>query len=100
MQWLASVCIRQPVLTWVLMLTTIVVGALDELRSTSSDGVSMVAIAFTLDKDIELATPVAYPYFDDLVHWRRRKQASARVDRGEREIAQPERPMHVIEQAN
>ena len=26
MQWLASLCIRQPVLTWVLMLATVVVG--------------------------------------------------------------------------
>jgi HAE1 family hydrophobic/amphiphilic exporter-1 len=105
MQWLASLCIRQPVLTWVLMLATVVVGAvgysslgvdqfpkidiplilvsttlsgaapevvetgitdkieaavntisgIDELRSTSSDGVSLVSIAFTLDKDIDVA---------------------------------------------
>jgi HAE1 family hydrophobic/amphiphilic exporter-1 len=27
MQWLASLCIRQPVLTWVLMLVFIVIGA-------------------------------------------------------------------------
>ena len=27
MQWLASLCIRQPVLTWVLMLLFVVVGA-------------------------------------------------------------------------
>ena len=26
MQWLASLCIRQPVLTWVLMLTVVVFG--------------------------------------------------------------------------
>jgi hydrophobe/amphiphile efflux-1 (HAE1) family protein len=105
MQWLASLCIRQPVLTWVLMLATVVVGGvgyrslgvdqfpkidiplilvtttlqgaapevvetgitdkieaavntisgIDELRSTSSDGVSQVSIAFTLDKDIDVA---------------------------------------------
>src|SRR5215510_83486 len=105
MQWLASLCIRQPVFTWVLMLATVVVGGvgysslgvdqfpkidiplilvtttlpgaapevvetgitdkieaavntisgIEELRSTSSDGVSMVSIAFTLDKDIDVA---------------------------------------------
>ena len=105
MQWLASLCIRQPVLTWVLMLATVVVGGvgysklgvdqfpkmdipfilvtttlagaapevvetgitdkieaavntisgIDELRSTSSDGVSQVMLAFTLDKDIDVA---------------------------------------------
>jgi HAE1 family hydrophobic/amphiphilic exporter-1 len=105
MQWLASLCIRQPVLTWVLMLAIVVVGGvgyrslgvdqfpkidiplilvtttlqgaapevvetgitdkieaavntisgIDELRSTSSDGVSQVSIAFTLDKDIDIA---------------------------------------------
>ncbi|HEX4353280.1 MAG TPA: efflux RND transporter permease subunit, partial [Polyangiales bacterium] len=105
MQWLASLCIRQPVLTWVLMLATVVVGSvgykslgvdqfpkidiplilvsttlqgaapdvvetgitdkieaavntisgIDELRSTSSDGVSQVSIAFSLDKDIDVA---------------------------------------------
>jgi hydrophobic/amphiphilic exporter-1 (mainly G- bacteria), HAE1 family len=105
MQWLASLCIRQPVLTWVLMLATVVIGGvgygslgvdqfpkidiplvlvtttlqgaapevvetgitdkieaavntisgIDELRSTSSDGVSLVAIAFSLDKDIDVA---------------------------------------------
>jgi hydrophobe/amphiphile efflux-1 (HAE1) family protein len=105
MQWLASLCIRQPVLTWVLMLAIVVVGGvgygslgvdqfpkidipiilvsttlqgaapevvetgitdkieaavntisgIDELRSTSSDGVSLVSIAFTLDKDIDVA---------------------------------------------
>jgi HAE1 family hydrophobic/amphiphilic exporter-1 len=105
MQWLASLCIRQPVLTWVLMLAIVVVGGvgykslgvdqfpkidiplilvtttlqgaapevvetgitdkieaavntisgIDELRSTSSDGVSQVSIAFTLDKNIDVA---------------------------------------------
>src|SRR4051812_45114521 len=105
MQWLASLCIRQPVLTWVLMIAIVVVGGvgytalgvdqfpkidipfilvsttlpgaapevvetgitdkieaavntisgIDELRSTSSDGVSLVSIAFTLDKDIDVA---------------------------------------------
>jgi hydrophobic/amphiphilic exporter-1 (mainly G- bacteria), HAE1 family len=105
MQWLASLCIRQPVLTWVLMLAIVVVGGvgytslgvdqfpkidiplilvtttlqgaapevvessitdkieaavntisgIDELRSASSDGVSQVSIAFTLDKDIDVA---------------------------------------------
>ncbi len=105
MQWLASLCIRQPVLTWVLMLVFVVVGAfgyfalgvdqfpkidipaivvtttengaapeeieteltdkiegavntisgIDELRSTSSQGVSLVIIAFNLDKDIDVA---------------------------------------------
>jgi hydrophobic/amphiphilic exporter-1 (mainly G- bacteria), HAE1 family len=105
MQWLASLCVRQPVLTWVLMLATVVVGGvgykslgvdqfpkvdipmilvsttlsgaapevvetgitdkieaavntisgIDELRSTSSDGVSLVMIAFSLDKDIDVA---------------------------------------------
>jgi HAE1 family hydrophobic/amphiphilic exporter-1 len=105
MQWLASLCIRQPVLTWVLMLVFIVVGAfgyfslgvdqfpkidfpaivvtttengaapeeietevtdkiegavntisgIDELRSTSSQGVSLVVITFTLDKDPDVA---------------------------------------------
>ena len=105
MQWLASLCIRQPVLTWVLMLAILVVGGLgysalgvdqypkvdipiilvttslpgaapevvetsitdkieaavntisgiDDLRSTSSDGVSLVTLWFDLDKDIDVA---------------------------------------------
>ncbi len=105
MQWLASLCIRQPVLTWVLMLVFIVIGTfgyfslgvdqfpkidfpaivvtttengaapeeieteltdkiegavntisgIDELRSTSSQGVSLVIIAFTLDKNPDVA---------------------------------------------
>jgi hydrophobic/amphiphilic exporter-1 (mainly G- bacteria), HAE1 family len=106
MQWLASLCIRQPVLTWVLMLVFIVIGTfgyfslgvdqfpkidfpavvvtttengaapeeieteltdkiegavntisgIDELRSTSSQGVSLVIISFTLDKNPDIAT--------------------------------------------
>src|SRR5580704_8595406 len=105
MQWLASLCIRQPVLTWVLMLVFIVIGTfgyfslgvdqfpkvdfpaivittiengaapeeieteltdkiegavntisgIDELRSTSSQGVSLVIIAFNLDKNADVA---------------------------------------------
>ena len=105
MQWLASLCIRQPVLTWVLMLTVVVfgvvgygslgvdffpnidipivlvtttlagtapeevetsltdkiegavntIGGIDELRSTSSEGVSLVIISFALDKNIDVA---------------------------------------------
>src|ERR1700678_1447174 len=106
MQWLASLCIRQPVLTWVLMLVFIVIGTfgyfslgvdqfpkidfpavvvtttqsgaapeeietgltdkiegavntisgIDELRSTSTEGVSLVVIAFDMEKDIDIAT--------------------------------------------
>src|SRR5580658_4077722 len=106
MQWLASLCVRQPVLTWVLMLVFIVIGVfgyfslgvdqfpkidfpaivvtttengaapeeieteltdkiegavntisgIDELRSTSSQGVSLVIISFTLDKNPDIAT--------------------------------------------
>ncbi len=105
MQWLASLCIRQPVLTWVLMLVFIVIGVfgysslgvdqfpkidfpaivvtttengaapeeieteltdkiegavntisgIDELRSTSSQGVSLVIITFNLDKNPDVA---------------------------------------------
>ncbi|HMJ55185.1 MAG TPA: efflux RND transporter permease subunit [Polyangiaceae bacterium] len=105
MQWLAALCIRQPVLTWVLMLAIVVIGGvgytslgvdqfpkidipfimvsttlngaapevvetaisdkieaavntisgIDELRSTSSDGVSLVLISFALEKDIDVA---------------------------------------------
>jgi HAE1 family hydrophobic/amphiphilic exporter-1 len=105
MQWLASLCVRQPVLTWVLMLVFIVIGTfgyfslgvdqfpkidfpavvvtttengaapeeieteltdkiegavntisgIDELRSTSSQGVSLVVISFTLDKNPDVA---------------------------------------------
>ena len=105
MQWLALLCIRQPVFTWVLMLTIVVFGAvgygslgvdffpnidipvvlvtttlsgtapeevetsltdkiegavntiggIDELRSTSSEGVSLVIISFALDKNIDVA---------------------------------------------
>jgi hydrophobe/amphiphile efflux-1 (HAE1) family protein len=105
MQWLASLCIRQPVFTWVLMLLFVVVGAfgykslgvdqfpkvdiptilitstlngsapeeietdvtdkiegtintisgVDELRSTSSDGVSLVIVTFDMSKDIDVA---------------------------------------------
>jgi hydrophobic/amphiphilic exporter-1 (mainly G- bacteria), HAE1 family len=104
-QWLASLCIRQPVFTWVLMLVFIVIGVfgysslgvdqfpkidfpaivvtttengaapeeieteltdkiegavntisgIDELRSTSSQGVSLVIITFNLDKDPDVA---------------------------------------------
>src|SRR5580692_10422432 len=105
MQWLASLCIRQLVLTWVLMLVFVVIGTfgyfslgvdqfpkidfpaivitttengaapeeieteltdkiegavntisgIDELRSTSSQGVSLVIIAFNLDKNVDVA---------------------------------------------
>ncbi len=105
MQWLASLCIRQPVFTWVLMLSFVVVGifgytslgvdqfpkvdlptilitstlegsapeemetdvtdkiegtintisGVDELRSTSSDGVSLVIVTFDIGKDINVA---------------------------------------------
>src|SRR5580698_9828233 len=105
MQWVASLCIRQRVLTWVLMLVFVVIGTfgyfslgvdqfpkidfpaivvtttengaapeeieteltdkieaavntisgIDELRSTSSQGVSLVIIAFNLDKDPNVA---------------------------------------------
>lgn len=105
MQWLASLCIRNPVLTWVLMLVFIVIGVfgysslgvdqfpkvdfpaivvtttengaapeeieteltdkiegavntisgIDELRSTSSQGVSLVVISFNLDKNPDVA---------------------------------------------
>jgi hydrophobic/amphiphilic exporter-1 (mainly G- bacteria), HAE1 family len=105
MQWLASLCIRQPVLTWVLMLAVVVfgvvgyeslgvdffpnidipvvlvtttlngtapeevetsltdkiegavntIGSIDELRSTSSEGVSLVIVSFALDKNIDVA---------------------------------------------
>jgi hydrophobic/amphiphilic exporter-1 (mainly G- bacteria), HAE1 family len=104
MQWLASVCIRHPVFTWVLMLTLVVVGVvgyrslgldqfpkidfptvlvtttlngaapqeveseitdkiegavntisgIDELRSTSSQGVSLVLVTFGLGKDLDV----------------------------------------------
>jgi hydrophobic/amphiphilic exporter-1 (mainly G- bacteria), HAE1 family len=105
MQWLASLCIRQPVLTWVLMLVFVVIGTfgyfslgvdqfpkidfpaivvtttengaapeeieteltdkiegavntisgIDELRSTSSQGISLVIITFNLDKNPDVA---------------------------------------------
>ncbi len=105
MQWLAALCVRQPVLTWVLMLVFIVIGifgysslgvdqfpkidfpaivvtttengaapeeietevtdkiegavntisGIDELRSTSSQGVSLVIITFDLAKDPDVA---------------------------------------------
>src|SRR6516164_5601633 len=104
MQWLASLCIRHPVLTWVMMLVFIVIGVfgygalgvdlfpkvdfpaivvtttengaapeeieteltdkiegavntisgIDELRSTSTEGVSLVIISFALEKDINV----------------------------------------------
>jgi HAE1 family hydrophobic/amphiphilic exporter-1 len=104
MQWLASICIRHPVFTWVLMLTLVVVGivgysnlgldlfpkidfptvlvtttlngaapqeveseitdkiegavntisGIDELRSTSSQGVSLVLVTFGLGKDLDI----------------------------------------------
>jgi len=103
MQWLASICIRHPVFTWVLMLAIVVVGVvgygslgldqfpkidfptvlvtttlqgtapeeveseitdkiegavntisgIDELRSSSSQGVSLVVVTFGLDKNVE-----------------------------------------------
>src|SRR5580698_2577813 len=105
MQWVASLCIRQRVLTWVLMLVFVVIGTfgyfslgvdqfpkidfpaivitttengaapeeieteltdkiegavntisgIDELRSTSSQGVSLVVISFNLDKNPDVA---------------------------------------------
>src|SRR5580692_11256820 len=105
MQWLAALCVRQPVLTWVLMLAVVVfglvgygslgvdffpnidipvvlvtttlngtapeevetsltdkiegavntIGGIDELRSTSSEGVSLVIVSFALDKNIDVA---------------------------------------------
>src|SRR5579872_6300767 len=104
MQWLAALCVRQPVFTWVLMLTVLVfglvgygslgvdffpnvdlpvvlvtttltgtapeevetsltdkiegavntIGGIDELRSTSTEGVSLVIVSFSLDKDIDV----------------------------------------------
>ncbi len=106
MQWLAALCIKHPVLTWVLVMAVAVVGivgyeslgldqfpkvdiptvlvtttlngaapeeveteltdkiegavntisGIDELRSTSSQGVSLVVITFSLDKQIDTAT--------------------------------------------
>jgi HAE1 family hydrophobic/amphiphilic exporter-1 len=106
MQWLASICIRHPVFTWVLMLAIVVVGivgygslgldqfpkidfptvlvtttlhgaapeeveteitdkiegavntisGIDELRSTSSQGVSLVIVTFGLDKNVDIGT--------------------------------------------
>ena len=106
MQWLASICIRHPVFTWVLMLAIVVVGivgygslgldqfpkvdfptvlvtttlqgaapeeveteitdkiegavntisGIDELRSTSSQGVSLVIVTFNLDKNVDVGT--------------------------------------------
>jgi hydrophobe/amphiphile efflux-1 (HAE1) family protein len=106
MQWLASICIRHPVFTWVLMLAIVVIGFvgygslgldqfpkidlptvlvtttlqgsapeeieteitdkiegavntisdIDELRSSSSEGVSLVTISFGLDKNIDVGT--------------------------------------------
>ncbi len=106
MQWLASICIRHPVFTWVLMLAIVVVGivgygslgldqfpkvdlptvlvttalegaapeeveseitdkiegavntisGIDELRSSSSQGVSLVMVTFGLDKNIDVGT--------------------------------------------
>jgi hydrophobic/amphiphilic exporter-1 (mainly G- bacteria), HAE1 family len=106
MQWLASICIRHPVFTWVLMLAIVVVGivgygslgldqfpkvdlptvlvtttlvgtapeemeteitdkiegavntisGIDELRSSSSQGVSLVTVTFGLDKNIDVGT--------------------------------------------
>jgi HAE1 family hydrophobic/amphiphilic exporter-1 len=106
MQWLASICIRHPVFTWVLMLAIVVVGFvgygslgldqfpkidlptvlitttlrgaapeeveteitdkiegavntisdIDELRSSSSEGISLVTLSFGLDKNIDVGT--------------------------------------------
>jgi HAE1 family hydrophobic/amphiphilic exporter-1 len=105
MQWLASLCIKQPVFTWVLMLAILVVGivgygtlgvdqfpkidfpvvlvtttlqgaapeeveteitdkiegavntisGIDELRSTSSEGVSTVIVTFVMEKNVDVA---------------------------------------------
>ena len=105
MQWLASICVKRPVFTWVLMLIILVVGmvsyralgldkypkidfpavvittrldgaapeevesevtdkieesvntisGIDELRSTSFEGLSLVVVSFTLDKDPNVA---------------------------------------------
>lgn len=35
MQWLAAICVRRPVFTWVLMLALIVVGSASMLASVS-----------------------------------------------------------------
>jgi hydrophobe/amphiphile efflux-1 (HAE1) family protein len=105
MQWLAALCIRQPVLTWAMMLVIGVIGTvgyaalgldyfpkidfpvvlvtttlqgaapeeaeteltdkiegavntisgIDELRSTSTEGVSLVIVTFAMEKDINVA---------------------------------------------
>ncbi|CAN5141555.1 N/A [soil metagenome] len=105
MQWLAEVCVKRPVFTWVLMLVILVVGGvsygslgldkypkidfpavvittrldgaapeevesevtdkieesvntisgIDELRSTSYEGLSLVIVSFSLDKDPNVA---------------------------------------------
>jgi len=117
MQWLASLCIRQPVLTWVLMLVFIVIGAfgygslgvdrfpkvdipsivvtttdngaapeeietevsdkiegavntisgIDELRSTSSQGVSLVVIQFNLEKDVNVAAQEVRDHINNIL---------------------------------
>src|SRR5271169_3588560 len=117
MQWLASLCIRQPVLTWVLMLVFIVIGTfgyfslgvdqfpkidfpavvvtttengaapeeieteltdkiegavntisgIDELRSTSSEGVSAVVISFVLDKNTDIAAQEVRDHIDGVL---------------------------------
>src|SRR5258708_11868785 len=117
MQWLASLCIKQPVFTWVLMLAILVVGVvgygtlgvdqfpkidfpvvlvtttlqgaapeeieteltdkiegavntisgIDELRSTSSEGVSAVVISFVLEKNTDVAAQEVRDHIDGVL---------------------------------
>src|SRR5919202_1416966 len=62
MQKLAEICVRRPVFATMLILSLTVVGAfsfstlgIDELRSTSVEGVSQVFITFLLEKNADVA---------------------------------------------
>src|SRR6201985_1871100 len=131
MQWLAALCIKHPVLTWVLVMAVAVVGivgdeslgpdqfpkvdiptvlvtttlngaapeeieteltdkiegavntisGIDELRSTSSEGVSLVMISFLLDKDTNVAAQEVRDKINGILPQLPRTIQQPRVDR-------------------
>lgn len=92
MQWLASVCIRQSVLTWVLVLTTIVVGALREQHRAGSDR-RVARQRQVWPRRSRIRTSMTSCSGGSA-------RARRRADRGEQEISEPPPPIRALEQAS
>ena len=87
MQWLASLCIRQPVFTWVLMLLFVVVGTFG-YRSLGVDQfpkveIPTILITSTLNGSApeEIETDVTDKNRGDDQHHQRRRRAPVHVER-------------------